>query len=211
MSDNEKGKPRLRGYVYVDNMQPQYSAVIGKKVKGDMPVEGMAQLYIELDPAIEILRAMDIVLKETNVRPAFLIAERNYGSMEIHSFSHADIEQAGKTVLDRYGPEESQLKPRIVSTQIITSVDPYEAQLITNFANTSFMIANKSLFVLEITPSCFATLACNEAEKNAQVTIVGLQWTGRTGRVYISGSEEDILAAKDASLRALDRIPGREQ
>lgn len=210
MPDNSADRIQLRGCVYIDKMQPQYSALVGKKVKGDMPVEGMAQLFIELGPAIEILRAMDIILKKTNVRPGFLLAERNYGTMEVHSFSRTDIEEARRVIRDEYGPEESQLKPKIISTQVITGVDAQEAQLITNFAGTSFMIANKSLFVLEITPSCFAPLACNEAEKNANIIVVGLQWTGRTGRIYVAGSEGDVMAAKDAALMKVNKIPGRE-
>jgi len=202
-------KSTLRACVYIDNMQPQYSALLSKEVKGDMPVEGMAQLYVEVSPATDILKAMDMVLKETNVRPGVLLVERNNGSMEVHSFSRTDIEHAKGVIEDSYGPIESQVRPRILSAEIITQIDAYEAQLLTNFVRTSFMIANKSLLVLEVLPSCFATLACNEAEKHADVTIVGFRWTGATGRVYIAGSEDHVIVARDAALEAIDRIPGR--
>jgi hypothetical protein len=210
MSENKSETNSLRACVYIDNMQPQYSALIGKEVKGDMPVEGMAQLYVEVSPATEILKAMDIVLKETNVLPGILLVERRNGSMEVHSFSRTDVEQAKRAIEERYGSEESQVKPQILSAEVITRVDAYEAQLITNFVRTSFMIPDKSLLVLEVVPSCFATLACNEAEKHAEVTIVGFRWTGQTGRVYISGSEEDVKVARDAALEKIARIPGME-
>ena len=163
----------LRACVYIDKMQPQYSALFSKEVKGDMPIEGMAQLYVEVSPSTEILRAMDAVLKETNVRPGVLLVERNNGSMEVHSHSRTDIEHAKATIEARYGLVESQVKPRVLSAEIITKVDAYEAQLLTNFVRTSYMIADQSLLILEVVPSCFATLACNEAEKHANVTIVG--------------------------------------
>ena len=210
MSENKDEKFSLRACVYIDNMQRQYSALIGKEVNGDMPVDGMAQLYVEVNPATEILKAMDIVLKETNVRPGILLVERSNGSMEVHSFSRTDIEHAKKVIEYRYGSEQSQIKPQILSAEVITRVDAYEAQLITNFVRTSFMIAEKSLLVLEVVPSCFATLACNEAEKHADVTIVGLRWTGQTGRVYISGSEEHVIVARDAALEKIATIPGLE-
>jgi hypothetical protein len=211
MPEPKKDQPRLRGYVYVDNMQPRYSALLSKTVKGDMPISGMAQLYIELYPAVEIYRALDIALKASNARPAFLIAERSFGSLEIHSFSRTDIEEAGAAIQQRYGSIEQQLKPKIVSAQIITNVDPYEAQLITNFSNTGLMVANTSLFVLEVVPACFAALACNEAEKNADVTIVGLQWSGQTGRIYVSGTEAQVTAARDAAINKINAMPGEEQ
>jgi len=211
MPDDKKNQPRLRGCVYIDKMQPQYSALVSKTVKGDMPVVGMAQLYIELYPAVEVFRAMDIVLKGSNARPGFLVAERSYGSLEIHSFSRTDIDQARMAVENRYAPVADQIRPRVISTQIITNVDPYQAQLITNFSNTSLMVANKSLFVMEVAPACFATLACNEAEKNADVMIIGLTWTGQTGRVYVSGTEAHVQAARDAATDKINSLPGREQ
>ena len=66
MPGDNKDQPRLRGYVYIDNMQPQYSALLSKTVKGDMPIVGMAQLFIELSPAVEVYRAMDVALKASN-------------------------------------------------------------------------------------------------------------------------------------------------
>ena len=210
MPEPKKDQPRLKGYVYIDKMQPRYSALLSKTVKGDMPINGMAQLYIELYPAVEVYRALDIALKASNARPAFLIAERSFGSLEIHSFSRTDIEEAGAAIQRAYGAVEHQMKPKIVSAQIITNVDPYEAQLITNFANTGLMIANASLFVLEVVPACFAALACNEAEKGADVAIVGLQWSGQTGRLYVSGSESQVRAARDAAVDKINAMPGEE-
>ena len=38
----------LRAYIYIDRMQPQYAAFVGSITQGDLPVEGMASLYVEM-------------------------------------------------------------------------------------------------------------------------------------------------------------------
>lgn len=210
MPNKATQKLELRGYVYIDKMQPQYSALTGKRAKGDVPLEGMAQLFIELAPAIEVFRAMDIALKATQVKSGFLIAERTYGTLEIHSFSHTDVKLAGELILDRYGLKKGdQLRPEVISSCIITKLDSSEAQLIAPLPNLSSLIAGKSLFLMEVRPACFAILACNEAEKGADITVVDLRWTGRTGRFYVSGSETDVIVARDNSMEALNKIKGR--
>ena len=210
MANKPRQKIELRGYVYIDKMHSQYSRLMAKKARADTPKEGMAQLFIELAPAIEAFRAMDIALKGTQVKSGFLIAERTYGTLEIHSFSHTDVRLAGELILDKYGlKKEDQLKPEVISSSIITKLDSSEAELIAPSAKLSSLIAQKSLFLMEIKPACFATLICNEAEKGADITVVNLRWTGITGRVYISGTQTDVIAAKDSSMDALNRIEGR--
>jgi len=210
MANKRKKAIELRGYVYIDKMHSQYSLLMAKKARADVPKEGMAQLFIELAPAIEAFRAMDIALKATQVKSGFLIAERTYGTLEIHSFSHTDVKLAGELILEKYGlKKEDQLKPEVISSSIITKLDSSEAELIAPSAKLSSLITDKSLFLMEIKPACFATLASNEAEKGADITLVKLLWTGVTGRVYISGRETDVIAAKESSMDALARIEGR--
>ena len=50
MEEAKKGNLNLRTFVIVDNMQPQYAAVTGTVSKGDIPLAGMSELYIELAP-----------------------------------------------------------------------------------------------------------------------------------------------------------------
>nr|MBC8456164.1 hypothetical protein [bacterium] len=90
----------LRGYVFLDKLQPQYAAYLGTVAKGFLPIAGMASLYVEISPGIEINRVTDIALKSTNVTPGMQIVERLYGLLEIHSFSQADVRQAGQAILD---------------------------------------------------------------------------------------------------------------
>ena len=56
---------QLRTYLLIDQMQPQYGALTGKTMQGEIPVEGMAEVYIESAPASNIYRVMDIALKTT--------------------------------------------------------------------------------------------------------------------------------------------------
>jgi hypothetical protein len=90
----------LRSYVFLDNLQPQHAAFVGTIARGFLPLAGMAALYVEISPGIEINRITDIALKSTNVTPGMQIVERLYGLLEIHSFSQADVRQAGAAILD---------------------------------------------------------------------------------------------------------------
>jgi len=85
----------LRTYVFIDSIQPQYAAFLGTVAQGFLPVAGMASLYVEISPGIEINRITDIALKSTRVKPGMQIVERLYGLLEIHSESQADVRAAG--------------------------------------------------------------------------------------------------------------------
>jgi len=57
-------------------------------------------------------------------------------------------------------------------------------------------------------PAAYATLAANEAEKAANITIVEVRAVGRYGRVFLSGSESEVQSARDAAVFALEQIDG---
>ena len=54
---------QLRTYLLIDQMQPQYGALTGKTMQGEIPVEGMAEIYIETAPASDIYKVMDAMGK----------------------------------------------------------------------------------------------------------------------------------------------------
>lgn len=66
----------LRCYCFIDRMQAQYSAFIGTVTQGDLPVEGMASLYVEMAPGNEVFRVVDIAVKATEAKPGAQIVER---------------------------------------------------------------------------------------------------------------------------------------
>jgi len=69
----------LRCYCFIDRMQAQYSAFIGTVTQGDLPVEGMASLYVEMAPGNEVFRVVDIAVKATAAKPGAQIVEREFG------------------------------------------------------------------------------------------------------------------------------------
>ena len=76
----------LRSWVYIDSMQPQFAAYVGATVQGDVPIAGMAELWVEVAPANQVFRLMDVALKAADVRPATQYIEREFGLLEVHSF-----------------------------------------------------------------------------------------------------------------------------
>ena len=44
----------LRTYILIDSMQPQFAALTGVLMQGDVPVEGMAEVFMELAPASDV-------------------------------------------------------------------------------------------------------------------------------------------------------------
>ncbi len=203
-------KFELRAYCYLDRMQPQYAAFVGTITQGDLPVEGMASLYVEVAPGNEVFRLVDIAIKATEAKPGAQIVEREFGMFEVHSLSQADVLEAGSVVLQRLELQEGdRKKPEVVSVQVITHVDPYQVQLLNRFRRGAMLVAGETLFILECQPAAYINLAANEAEKYATIKIIHISSVGRFGRMWLSGSESEILAAKRAAIAALESLPGK--
>lgn len=201
----------LRTYAFIDRMQPQCAAHIAATSPGDVPIAGMSELYIEMAPGNEVFRAADIALKAAGVRPALQIIEREFGLLEIHSEQQAEVLAAGQAVLDELGMSESdRLRPSIASTQFITNVHPYQAQLLNKWRKGSMLMPGQSLFIMEVAPAAYIAIAANEAEKHANITVIELRAVGRFGRMFLSGTESEVESARDAAVAALEAVRGRE-
>src|SRR3972149_4967029 len=201
----------LRGYAYLDRMQPQYAAFVGTITQGDLPTEGMAALYIEMAPGNEAFRMVDIAVKATEAKPGAQLVEREFGMFEVHSRSQAEVLEAGRIVLDRLGLTiKDRVKPEIASIQIITNVDPYQAQLLNRFRRGSMLVPSETMLVLECAPAAYINYACNEAEKGSSIKILHVSSVGRFGRMWLSGSEAEILQARNAAVQALEELEGVE-
>jgi hypothetical protein len=200
----------LRAYVFLDSLQPQYAAFLGTVAQGFLPVAGMASLYVEISPGIEINRITDIALKSTRVTPGMQIVERLYGMLEIHSESQADVRQAGQAILDALELKETdRWKPRILSSQVIRRVDDHQTQLINRMRHGNMIIAGQTLYVMETEPAAYAALAANEAEKAAEINILEVRSFGSFGRLYLGGEERDIDVGHRAAIKAIESISGR--
>ncbi len=200
---------QLRVYSYLDRMQPQYAAFVGTVTQGDLPTAGMAALYIEVAPGNEVFRLVDIAVKATEARPGAQIVEREFGMFEVHSRSQAEVLEAGRIVLDRLElRQQERIKPVLASVQVITNVDPYQAQLINRFRRGSMLVPGRTMLVLEVAPAAYINFAANEAEKGASIEIVHISGLGRFGRMWLSGTESEIHQARDAAVNALEALDG---
>jgi hypothetical protein len=202
---------QLRVFSYLDRMQPQFAAFVGTITQGDLPTAGMASMYIEVAPGNEVFRLVDIAVKTTEARPGAQIVEREFGMFEIHSRSQSEVLEAGRIVLDRLVLREAErLRPFIASVQMITNIDPYQAQLINRFRRGSMIVPGETMLVLECAPAAYINFAANEAEKGASIKLVHISALGRFGRMWLSGSESEISQARDAAVDALESLDGVE-
>lgn len=201
----------LRAYVFLDSLQPQYAAFLGTIAQGFLPVAGMASLYVEISPGIEINRITDVALKATRVTPGMQIVERLYGLLEIHSESQGEVRQAGQAILGALDlTAEDRYKPKILSNQVIRHLTDYQTQLINRTRHGNMIMAGQTLFVMEVQPAAYAALAANEAEKAARINILEVRAFGSFGRVYLGGEESDIDVGWRAAIEAIEKLTGRE-
>jgi ethanolamine utilization microcompartment shell protein EutS len=201
----------LRAYVFLDKLQPQYAAYLGTVAQGFLPLAGMASLYVEISPGIEINRITDIALKSTDVTPGTQIVERMYGLLEIHSQSQADVRQAGQAILEALDlKEEDRWKPKIFSSQVIRRIDDHQTQLINRMRYGNMIIPGETLYIMEVQPAAYAALAANEAEKAAEINILDVRSYGSFGRLYLGGEERDIEVGWRAAVKVIEEVTGQE-
>ncbi|MEW5919875.1 MAG: BMC domain-containing protein [Bacillota bacterium] len=200
----------LRTYVFIDRMQPQYAAFLGTVSRGDVPMAGMAQLWLEIAPGSEVYGMLDIALKSGEARSGFQDVEREFGMIELHSESVDGVLEAGHAILSRYNLHQTdKIMPQIVSTKIINNISPYQAQLINRFRQGSMIVPSESLLIMEVEPAVYITHAVNEAEKNADIRIVHFDPVGRYGRLYLSGDESLVKTAMDAAQNAIASLQAK--
>ncbi len=200
----------LRTYVFLDSLQPQLAAFIGTTARGFLPVAGDASMFIETAPGLIINRITDVALKATACTPAIMVVERAFGLLEIHHRDKGQVLDGGQAVLDYLQISEAdRVKPRLVSDQVIRAVEPYHAQVINKMRYGDQLLAGESLLVLESEPAGYIAFAANEALKAAHIKLIDASLFGAYGRLYLSGPEAQIDAARDAALKGLSGIQGR--
>jgi ethanolamine utilization microcompartment shell protein EutL len=200
----------LRSYFLIDSMQPQYAALTGVLLSGDVPVEGMAEVLMELAPASDVYEVLDAALKTADVRPGLLRVEREFGTLEIHSFFQEAVLVAGREALAKVNLSEGdRRKAEVVSVKMVSNVDAYEAQLVNQMGKGGQLLKGQTLCVIEVTPAAYVMLAANEAEKASSITLVHYQPSGQYGRLYISGTDSAVTVARDAAVQAVNSLSGR--
>lgn len=196
----------LRSFIFLDQLQPQTMCSLGSWIRGSLPRRNMAAQIIEVAPGIDIEALTDIALKEANVQGGILVVERQYGYLEIHSRDISAVKASAAAVLAAMGKSPAEaIKPKILSSKIISRIDPGHAFLINRNKGGSMVLAGESLYVLECEPAAYAILACNEAEKSANIKLVDYRIIGVTGRLYLSGNESEVKAAAHAAEQELKK------
>jgi hypothetical protein len=201
----------LRALTILDSLQPQLTGFLQTVCQGFMPKEYEAALFLEIAPGIAINQLTDVALKTTTCRPGMQIVERAYGMLELHDADKGQVEAAAATILERLAVKaEERLRPRVVSTQIITGIDGHQSQLINRMRHGDMIVAGQSLYILEVHPAAYAALAVNEAEKASPIRVLEMISFGAFGRVWLGGGEAEILEARKAAEGALAKVTGRE-
>lgn len=72
------------------------------------------------------------------------------------------------------------------------------------------IVPGETMLVLECAPAAYINYAANEAEKGASIKLIHISSIGRFGRMWLSGSEAEILQARDAAVDALEALEGIE-
>jgi hypothetical protein len=201
----------LRALTVLDSLQPQLTGFLQTVCAGFMPLEQEAAAFIEIAPGIAINQLTDAALKATTCRPGMQIVERAYGMLELHDKDKGQVEAAIDAIIGRMGVKrEDRLKPKIVSSQIITGIDGHQSQLINRMRHGDMIVRDQTLYILEVFPAAYAAIAANEAEKAAPIHLLELITFGAFGRLWLGGWEAEIKAAADAAESALAKIQGRE-
>jgi ethanolamine utilization microcompartment shell protein EutL len=73
------------------------------------------------------------------------------------------------------------------------------------------LVPGETMLVLECAPAAYINYAVNEAEKGASIKILHVSSVGRFGRMWLSGSEAEIVSARNAAVKALEELDGRPE
>ena len=206
------GDITIRALMQIDNLQPKFAAYNGATVQGSIPLSGDTLLIGELAPGNGVFKLIDKALKASAVEATTQIVEREFGFFILRSRSNAEVTAAREAILDELGATMSdRVKPRIASTQIITSVEPFQAQLLNKWRKGALLVPGQTLGIVECTPAAYISVAANEAEKSAEIDVVEVRAVGRFGRLFLSGTENSVKAAIDAAVAAIEALDGKAE
>lgn len=201
----------IRALLQIDNLQPKFAAYNGATVQGSVPLSGDTVLIGELAPGNGVFGLIDRALKASSVEATSQLVEREFGFFILRSLSNAEVTAARDAILAELGATlNERLKPSVASTQIITSVEPYQAQLLNKWRKGALVVPGQTLGIIECAPAAYISIAANEAEKAAEIDIVEVRAVGRFGRLFISGSENSVKAGVEAAVRAIEAVDGVE-
>ncbi len=194
----------LRSYCFLDRLQPQTMSFLGAVARGCLPRMNDAAMIVEVAPGLDAEWLTDVVLKQTDVKPGVLVVERQFGYLEFHGRDASSVQAAGQAVLEALGVSARDLpRPEVQASHRIDRVDELHSFLVNRNRSGSMLLPGDALFILEVAPAATALLLANEAEKAADVNLVDCRFMGASGRLYFSGSQSAVEAAREAVLGIL--------
>ena len=200
----------IRALIQIDNLQPKFAAYNGATVQGSVPLSGDTVLIGEFAPGNGVFTLIDRALKASSVEATSQLVEREFGFFILRSPSNAEVSAARDSILAELGASMTdRVKPKVATTQIITSVEPYQAQLLNKWRKGSLLVPGQTLGIIECEPAAYISIAANEAEKAADIDIVEVRAVGRFGRLFISGTENSVQTGINAAIEAIDSVDGK--
>jgi ethanolamine utilization microcompartment shell protein EutL len=197
----------LRTLTFIDSLQPQLAQFIAKDNRAYDPSEYDSALMLEIAPAMEVHRMIDMALKATKVRLGSVVTERQFGLMQVQHADQGEVKAAGAAVLKETGLTENDRAPvQILTNKIIRGIEQDHAIYFTSTSYGNMVLAGESVLIMETTPAAYLAIACNEALKAANVKLVQIQPYGASGRLIMSGTESEIDSAAEAALKVLDSL-----
>ena len=193
----------------IDNLQPKFAAYNGATVQGSVPLAGDTILVGEFAPGNGVFTLIDRALKVSSVEATTQLVEREFGFFILRSSSNSEVVAAREAILSELNQSlTDRIKPIVESTQIITSIEPYQAQLLNKWRKGSLVVPGQTIGIIECAPAAYIAHATNEAEKAATIDIVEVRAVGRFGRMFVSGSEDDVKSALKGAQTAIVEIDG---
>ena len=202
----------IRGLIQIDNLQPKFAAYTGATTQGSVPLSGDTVLIGEIAPGNGVFSLIDRALKASHVEVTTQLVEREFGFFILRSSSNAEVSLAREVILaDLEASIDQRIKPSVASSQIITSVEAYQAQLLNKWRKGSLIVPGQTLGILECAPAAYISMAANESEKASEIDIVEVRAVGRFGRLFVSGSENSVNEGIEAAVQAIELLEGRAE
>ena len=194
----------LRASIFIDQLQPQTLAYISTWMRGYLPRLRMAAQIVEIAPGLDVEALTDTVLKSADVRAGLLVVERQFGTLQFHSHSTAEVHAGAAAILNALGKSNTDISPpKILASTLVTNVDDQHAFLMNRNKLGSMVLGGDSIYLLECQSAAYAILASNEAEKEADVKLIDMRMIGANGGLYLAGTEADVRNAMNAAEMAL--------
>lgn len=197
----------LRTYTFIDSLQPQIAQFVAKDNRVYDPAEYDAALFLELAPAMQIHRMIDLVLKRTKVRLGSVVTERHFGLMQVQHPDQGEVLEAGRIVFEETGLSiANRAEVKVLSNHVIRGVEQDHAIFFTGVAKGNMVVSGDSMLIMETTPAAYLAIACNEALKAAEVKLNMVRPFGATGRMVLAGPESEIDSAAEAAISILQKL-----